>query len=207
MPLSCACVRTGGVQADITALPFQSSQFDVVYCEGVIQHTRDSPGTVRELVRVTREGGRILATHYVRTPPTTLAHKARRRLTSAYYEFLRRRLGGLDRYALLLATGNLPHSATCHFSDACWTRTGTALRYELMPDSRPVDEHIRYYGQHSFQRFATPEEFFRYFEALGNVDLTSAARVSSWPRSGVHETGANQCAVSARSSALRPMGP
>ena len=38
-----------GVQADITALPFRSSQFDCVYCEGVIQHTRDSPGTVREL--------------------------------------------------------------------------------------------------------------------------------------------------------------
>ena len=162
-----------GVQADVTTLPFQSSQFDVVYCEGVIQHTRDSPGTVRELVRVTREGGRILATHYVRTPPVTIAHKTRRRLTSAYYEFLRRRLGRLDRYALLLATGNLAALSYVPLLGRALTRTGTALRYELMPDFKTTwTNTFDYYGQHSFQRFATPEEFFRYFEALGNVELT-----------------------------------
>ena len=162
-----------GVQADITTLPFQSSQFDIVYCEGVIQHTRDSPGTVRELVRVTRTGGRVLATHYVRTPPATFTHRARRRLTSAYYEFLRRRLGRLDRYALLLATGNLAALSYVPILGTVLTRTGTALRYELMPDFKTTwTNTFDYYGQHSFQRFATPDEFFHYFEALDDVELT-----------------------------------
>ena len=162
-----------GVQADVTTLPFQSAHFDVVYCEGVIQHTRDSQGTVRELVRVTRAGGRILATHYVRIPPATFAHRARRRLTSAYYEFLRRRLGRLDRYALLLTTGNLAALSYVPLLGRVLTRTGTALRYELMPDFKTTwTNTFDYYGQHSFQRFATPEEFFRYFEVLDSVDLT-----------------------------------
>ena len=161
-----------GVQADVTALPFESSQFDVVYCEGVIQHTRDSPGTVRELVRVTREGGRILATHYVRTVPATRAHRIRRRMTSAYYELLRRRLGALDRYSLLLATGNLAALSYVPLLGRVLTRTGTALRYELMPDFKTTwTNTFDYYGQHSFQRFATPEEFFRYFESIDNVEV------------------------------------
>lgn len=161
-----------GVQADITALPFQPAQFDVVYCEGVIQHTRDSPGTVRELVRVTRPRGRILATHYVRTAPATRAHRIRRRLTSAYYEFLRRRLGGLDRYSLLLATGNLAALSYVPLLGRAMTRSGTALRYDLMPDFKTTwTNTFDYWGQHSFQRFATPDEFVRYFEAAGGVDL------------------------------------
>jgi len=51
-------LRSGwvGVQGDITALPFADNQFDVVYCEGVIQHTRDSALTVRELCRTLRGG-------------------------------------------------------------------------------------------------------------------------------------------------------
>jgi ubiquinone/menaquinone biosynthesis C-methylase UbiE len=163
-----------GVQADITALPFQPAQFDVVYCEGVIQHTRDSVGTVRELVRVTRPAGRILATHYVRIPPTTLSHRARRRLTSAYYEFLRKRLGHLDRYSLLLATGNLAALAHVPLLGRVVTRTGTALRYDLMPDFKTTwTNTFDYWGQHSFQRFATPEEFVQYFETTQQVDLTS----------------------------------
>jgi ubiquinone/menaquinone biosynthesis C-methylase UbiE len=165
-----------GVQADITALPFHPAQFDVVYCEGVIQHTRDSAGTVAELVRVTRPAGRILATHYVRMPPATLTHKARRRLTSAYYEFLRKRLGRLDRYPLLLATGNLAALAHVPLLGRVVTRTGTALRYDLMPDFKTAwTNTFDYWGQHSFQRFATPEEFVRYFDATRQVDVASPA--------------------------------
>lgn len=171
-------MRSGwvGVQADATELPFATSQFDIVYCEGVIQHTRDSRATVRELVRVATPGGRILATHYIRLPPKTLAHKARRRLTSAYYEFVRRRLGRLDRYGLLLATGNLAALSYVPVLGTLLTRTGTALRYDLMPDFKSTwTNTFDYYGHHSFQRFATPEEFFDYFESLGTVDLTLRA--------------------------------
>jgi ubiquinone/menaquinone biosynthesis C-methylase UbiE len=162
-----------GVQADVTAMPFASAQFDVVYCEGVIQHTRDSPATVRELVRVTRGGGRILATHYVRMPPATRAHRFRRRLTSGYYEFMRRRLGRLDRYSLLLATGNLAALSYVPLLGRALTRTGTALRYDLMPDFKTTwTNTFDFWGQHSFQRFATPDEFVEYFRATGDVDVT-----------------------------------
>jgi ubiquinone/menaquinone biosynthesis C-methylase UbiE len=167
-------MRSGwvGVQADITALPFEPAQFDAVYCEGVIQHTRDSTTTVRELVRVARPGGRILATHYVRLPPATAAHRMRRRLTSAYYGFLRRRLGALDRYSLLLATGNLAALSYVPLLGRVVTRTGTALRYDLMPDFKTTwTNTFDYWGQHEFQRFATPDEFCGYFEAAGDVDI------------------------------------
>ena len=165
-----------GVQADITALPFQPSQFDVVYCEGVIQHTRDSPGAVGELVRVTREGGRILATHYVRTDPVTRAHKIRRRMTSAYYNFLRRRLGGLDRYSLLLATGNLAALSYVPLLGRLVTRTGTALRYDLMPDFKTTwTNTFDCWGQHAFQRFITPDQFRAYFEAVSGLEIVHAS--------------------------------
>jgi ubiquinone/menaquinone biosynthesis C-methylase UbiE len=165
-----------GVQADITALPFQSSQFDVAYCEGVIQHTQDSAGTVRELARVTRKGGRILATHYVRVAPATFAHRVRRRLTSAYYGFLRRRLGALDRYTLLLATGNLAALTHVPLLGRLVTRSGTAVRYDLMPDFKTTwTNTFDYWGQHEFQRFATPDEFAGYFTALDDVDVTRRA--------------------------------
>ena len=161
-----------GVQADITALPFQAAQFDVVYCEGVIQHTRDSPATVRELIRVTRGGGRVLATHYIRSEPQSRAHRIKRRVTSGYYEFLRRRLGRLDRYSLLLATGNLAALSYVPFLGRLLTRTGTALRYDLMPDFKTTwTNTFDYWGQHSFQRFATPAEFIKYFEAADAVDV------------------------------------
>jgi ubiquinone/menaquinone biosynthesis C-methylase UbiE len=161
-----------GVQADVTALPFAGSQFDAVYCEGVIQHTRDSRRTVEELVRVTRPGGRILATHYVLRPPATATHRMRRRLTSAYYGFLRRRLGALDRYSLLLATGNLAALSYVPLLGRVVARTGTALRYDLMPDFKTTwTNTFDYWGQHEFQRFATPEQFREYFTATGRVDL------------------------------------
>jgi ubiquinone/menaquinone biosynthesis C-methylase UbiE len=161
-----------GVQGDITSLPFEASQFDMVYCEGVIQHTQDSAATVRELVRVAQPGGGILATHYVLLEPGTFAHRLRRTVTSRYYGFLRRRLGRLDRYRLLLVTGNLAALSYVPLLGRLLTRSGTALKYDLMPDFKSTwTNTFDYWGHHSFQRFLTPEHFFQSFESLGTVDL------------------------------------
>jgi SAM-dependent methyltransferase len=161
-----------GVQADVTALPLAPSQFDIVYCEGVIQHTRDSRATVGELLRVTRPGGRVLASHYIRLRPATAAHRIRRRLTTAYYEFVRNRLRGLDRYGLLLATGNLAALSYVPLLGSILRTTGTAIRYELMPDFKTTwTNTFDYYGQHEFQRFIAPEEFWEYFESMPGVSL------------------------------------
>jgi ubiquinone/menaquinone biosynthesis C-methylase UbiE len=56
--------------ADILALPFDDAAFDVVIAEAVTMFT-DRPKAAAELARVTRPGGRVLATEfYWRTPPT-----------------------------------------------------------------------------------------------------------------------------------------
>ena len=174
-----------GVQGDITALPFAANQFDVVYCEGVIQHTRDSVATVRELVRATRSGGTILATHYTRTEARSLAHRARRRFTLGYYEFLRRRLSAMDRFKLLLLTGNLAALAYVPILGRLIRATGSALYYELMPEFRTTwTNTYDYYGSHTFQRFITAEEFASYFEGV-DLEKTANAIVRARKRGAV----------------------
>jgi SAM-dependent methyltransferase len=47
--------------ADASALPFGDATFDSTFCVAVLQHLRDVRQAVRELARVTRPGGRIVA--------------------------------------------------------------------------------------------------------------------------------------------------
>jgi ubiquinone/menaquinone biosynthesis C-methylase UbiE len=56
--------------ADIVALPFGDGAFDVVIAEAVTMFA-DRPKVAAELARVTKAGGRVLATEfYWRKPPT-----------------------------------------------------------------------------------------------------------------------------------------
>ena len=47
--------------ADVARLPFTTGAFDATFCVAVLQHVNDVPTAVRELARVTRPGGRVLA--------------------------------------------------------------------------------------------------------------------------------------------------
>lgn len=47
--------------AEISRLPFRTGAFDATFCVAVLQHVTDLPRAVRELARVTRPGGRVLA--------------------------------------------------------------------------------------------------------------------------------------------------
>jgi SAM-dependent methyltransferase len=47
--------------ADVTHLPFTAGAFDATFCVAVLQHVNDVPLAIRELARVTRTGGRVLA--------------------------------------------------------------------------------------------------------------------------------------------------
>jgi SAM-dependent methyltransferase len=61
--------------ANILALPFDDAAFDVVIAEAVTMFT-DRPTAAAELARVTRPGGRVLATEfYWRKPPTAEARE------------------------------------------------------------------------------------------------------------------------------------
>lgn len=154
-----------GVQGDITMLPIQDSQIDLVYCEGVLQHTRDSSRAVQELTRVAGPGGLILARHYTMRDPKGTWHNLKRILTSSYYNFLRRRFQKMDRYKRLIWTGNLAALAYVPLIGALLQRSATVLYYPLQGDFKTTwINTYDYYGGHEYQRFITPEEFWNLFD-------------------------------------------
>jgi SAM-dependent methyltransferase len=53
--------RVGYAAADACRLPFKDGAFDSTFCVAVLQHIRDVSEALTEFVRVTREGGRIVA--------------------------------------------------------------------------------------------------------------------------------------------------
>lgn len=48
------------VQGNILAMPFRSNAFDNAYSYGVVHHTADPDGAVREIVRTLKPGGNVL---------------------------------------------------------------------------------------------------------------------------------------------------
>jgi ubiquinone/menaquinone biosynthesis C-methylase UbiE len=44
----------------LTSMPFESSSFDLIFCEYVVEHLEDPEGAFREMRRVLKPGGRIL---------------------------------------------------------------------------------------------------------------------------------------------------
>jgi SAM-dependent methyltransferase len=154
-----------GVQGDLTALPFDPKVFDLVYCEGVIQHTRDSAITVGELCRVLRTGGLILATHYER-PRGRLS-----RLKAAYMAALRQRLTRWDRYKLLLLTGTFAALGYVPGLGRLVRLSGTAIHSERMPDFKTGwTNTFDQFGPHAFQRYVSAEEFWGYFVQAGALE-------------------------------------
>jgi SAM-dependent methyltransferase len=154
-----------GAQGDITRLPLADGQFDVVYCEGVIQHTRDSAATVRELKRMLVPGGVVLATHY--ELPSRLRGKVKMRWTS----LLRRRFEHMERYKLLFVTGALAALGSVPLLGRGVRLSGTAFYSELMPDFRTTwTNTFDFYGNHAFQRHITPAQFWKYFEDAGEFE-------------------------------------
>ena len=164
--------RWVGIQADIMSLPFMEEQFDIVYCEGVIQHTQDSVKTVKELCRVLKGNGNILAAHYVSEPAKTRIGKIKRRFTTRYYKFLRSKLSRMDRFRLLFMTGLFAAFNYVPLVGFLLRKTGTVLYYDLMPDFKTTwTNTFDYYGNHSYQRIIAPEEFYSYFESAGGMEL------------------------------------
>jgi SAM-dependent methyltransferase len=70
-----ACQRLGEiegtsfVQADILALPFPPSSFDLVFSEGVLHHTPSTEAAFKALARLLRPGGEIMIYVYRRKAP------------------------------------------------------------------------------------------------------------------------------------------
>jgi SAM-dependent methyltransferase len=161
-----------GIQGDITSLPFSSDQFDIVYCEGVIQHTRDSVLTVGELCRVLKADGHVLAAHYTREPLSTTIGKLKRSITSRYSDFLRNRLSRMERFKLLFVTGLISALNYVPLLGFILRKTGTVLHYDIMPDFKTTwTNTFDFYGNHTYQRIVTSEEFRGYFQDAGGMEL------------------------------------
>ena len=157
-----------GFKADLTKLPFDHEIFDYVYCEGVIQHTRDSRITLKELVRVLKRQGNIAIWHYAKSEHQSLMNKFFTNLR----EKRRKKFSTWDRHkfiaytAFLASLGYIPVlgeflkrikfiSKKTHNKSfqANWAMTMDAL------------------GWHEHQRFITKSEFLSYFKELGEFEV------------------------------------
>lgn len=63
--------------ADVTALPFQESSFDAVFCVAALHHLVEPLDGVRELLRVLKPGGRFCFVEPKRFYPSTVLEYAR----------------------------------------------------------------------------------------------------------------------------------
>lgn len=61
--------------ADATALPFDDGEFDIAFSFLMLHHVGDWEQGLRELVRVTRPGGRVLAYDVLDTAPDRFIHR------------------------------------------------------------------------------------------------------------------------------------
>lgn len=164
------CAAWVGIQGDVTALPIGEGQAEIVYCEGVIQHTRDSALAVRELIRVAQPGGIILATHY--SQAGRLSSKAQLALVTK----VRARLRRVERYKLLLITGNLAALSHIPVFGRVMRGAGFGTFSARMPDFRTTwTNTFDTYGNHTYQRHISPDEFRRYFEVDSAVDFLHVA--------------------------------
>jgi SAM-dependent methyltransferase len=62
-------------QASLLALPFEPASFDLVFCFGVLQHTRDPQRSFEALARFVKPGGRLAVDVYAAHPKQTLHWK------------------------------------------------------------------------------------------------------------------------------------
>lgn len=147
-----------GVQGDITWLPLASNQLDLIYCEGVIQHTRDSKLCVAELCRTLRSGGELLATRYIRTGGRANA------LRIGIQEFVRSHVSRMSEFPLLLTTGCLAGLSYIPGFGFLLRKSGIVQYQPSMPTLKTTRLNTYdAFGSHTFQRIMNTAEFYDLF--------------------------------------------
>ncbi len=154
-----------GIQGDISALPIDDSTFDFVYCEGVIQHTKDSAKTVQELARVLQKGGEVAATHFY--TPTKWYQKLRLKMIQKRRE----RLSRLDPYHLLAYTGMLAIISEIPIVGFFLKKSGIVSHNRRMPGLKTTwCCSYDTFSNHAYQRYIMPEAFKEYWDNVGNFE-------------------------------------
>ena len=151
------------IQGDLSALPFLEPGFDFVYCEGVIQHTKDSNLTVSELIRVLKIGGMGIATHYL--IPKTIRGKVKLWIR----EMLRKKLCKLSQEKLLIISGILSVGAHIPFLGYVIGNTIAVVNPRMPSFKATWSCTYDTYGSHSYQRHIKENEFLKYF-VENNID-------------------------------------
>jgi ubiquinone/menaquinone biosynthesis C-methylase UbiE len=159
-----------GIRGDITRLPFEDDRFDFVYCEGVIQHTRDSAVTVRELCRVLRPGAQISATHYSSEGSEAGGWRnvARNAINRTLLRNRRERLSRWDRDKLFLYSGVLAWLGMSPGLGYVLKRLNVVIHNPRIPTFKATWScTYDAFGNHSYQRHVSSETFLGYFRDSG----------------------------------------
>lgn len=157
-----------GIRGDLTRLPLADETFDFVYCEGVIQHTRDSEVTVHELCRVLRDGGSVSATHYgFRDTGRGLKPLLRRAVNRVFFHRRWERLSKWNRDKLFLYCGAIAWLAHLRGIGPFFRRTGFAVSNPRMLTFKSTWScTYDAVGTHAYSRELSGEQFRRCFESF-----------------------------------------
>lgn len=174
--INVAAAKLGGrtnwvaVRGDITRLPFEDDYFEFVYCEGVIQHTRDSLTTVKELCRVLRRGGHVSATHYSSEGSEAggVRGLVRRAIDRTVLRNRRERLSKWNRDKLFLYTGVLAWLGMTPGLGYVLRRLNVVVWNPRMPTFKATWVcTYDTFGDHAYQRLVSRDEFLGYFKDCG----------------------------------------
>lgn len=163
-----------GIRGDLTRLPLANETFDFVYCEGVIQHTRDSRLAVHELCRVLRNGGKISATHYgYQAPPGSgIKPVLRRGINRVFFRNRWERLSKWDRDKLFLYAGVIAWFAHQPVIGPVLRKFGYAVYNPRMLTFKSTWScTYDAYGTHSYQREISGEDFRNLFATVPSGEM------------------------------------
>ena len=135
-------------QADIGNIPLESDFFDAVVCLGVLQHTPSTPGSLKELRRVLKQGGQIVCDRYKYHPGNFTS------LYMVWWYFIKR----LAPARQLAVTDRL----TQFFFPIHWTFKDAPLAQMLLRRVSPINF---YYG-----RFDLPKDILFEWSRLDTHD-------------------------------------
>lgn len=162
------------IRGDLTNLPIGNDFFDLVYCEGVIQHTQDSKKTVDELTRVLKINGDITATHYGYLPPVMSGIKPflRKVIDTVFFYKRRERLSKWNQDKLFLYCGVLAWMAHLPVLGYIVRKSRLAIENPRMLNFKATwCNTYDCYGTHTYQREISSDEFRKLFEFTGQFKM------------------------------------
>lgn len=162
-------------QADVLRLPFAPQQYDVVFCLGVVQHTRNPEETIERLYQQVKPGGWLVIDHYT----YTLSHLTK---YAAIVRLFYRRMSpahGLERTARLVDRWLPLHQMArrSRVAQAVLSRVSPVLSYyHVLPLNDELQREWALLDTHDaltdwYKHFRTRAQVRRALGCIGAVDI------------------------------------